>query len=217
MSTFSRASTTLRPFISNLRPMRSSSAIIGRIQGAHASLTIYHIHGIIHKCHNNCRCIMPREGTMPRYRGRPVRFGRRGVLRLRLRQLLETRGMSPYGLPTRSVAPTPAALERLRSLDRPLPDGPADPAAVLAELDAVGSPATMATAGGRFFGFVIGGSLPAALAASWLAAAWDQDAGRAVMAPGAAAFEEVALRWLLEALGLPAESAGGFVTGATMA
>ena len=121
------------------------------------------------------------------------------------------------GLPTRSVAPTPAALERLRSLDRPLPDGPADPAAVLAELDAVGSPATMATAGGRFFGFVIGGSLPAALAASWLAAAWDQDAGRAVMAPGAAAFEEVALRWLLEALGLPADSAGGFVTGATMA
>src|SRR5437763_698205 len=121
------------------------------------------------------------------------------------------------GLPTRSVAPTPAALERLRPPDRPLPDGRAVPAAVLAELDAVGSPATMATAGGRFFGFVIGGSLPAALAASWLAAAWDQDAGRAVMAPGAAAFEQVALRWLLEALGLPGDCAGGFVTGATMA
>src|SRR2546430_1068111 len=121
------------------------------------------------------------------------------------------------GLRTRSVAPTPAALERLRSLDRPLADGPADPAAVLAELHAVGSPATMASAGGRFFGFVVGGSLPAALAASWLAAAWDQDAGRAVMAPGAAAVEEVALRWLLEALGLPGDCAGGFVTGATMA
>src|SRR5207253_1018359 len=105
------------------------------------------------------------------------------------------------GLPTRSVAPTPAALARLRSLDRPLPDGPVDPAAVLEELHAVGSPATMATAGGRFFGFVVGGSLPAALAASWLAAAWDQDAGLAVLAPGAAALEEVALRWLLEALG----------------
>src|SRR5437870_2685941 len=121
------------------------------------------------------------------------------------------------GLPTRSVAPTPAALARLRSLDRPLPDGPVDPTAVLEELHAVGSPATMATAGGRFFGFVVGGSLPAALAASWLAAAWDQDAGLAVLAPGAAAFEEVALRWLLDALGLPPDCAGGFVTGATMA
>src|SRR6266550_4507927 len=118
------------------------------------------------------------------------------------------------GLPTRSVAPTPAALARLHSLDRPFPDGPADPTAVLEELHAVGSPATMATAGGRFFGFVVGGSLPAALAASWLAAAWDQDA---VLAPGAAAFEEVALRWLLDALGLPPDCAGGFVTGATMA
>ncbi len=121
------------------------------------------------------------------------------------------------GLPTRSVAPTPAALARLHSLDRPFPDGPADPTAVLEELHAVGSPATMATAGGRFFGFVVGGSLPAALAASWLAAAWDQDAGLAVLAPGAAAFEEVALRWLLDALGLPPDCAGGFVTGATMA
>jgi len=121
------------------------------------------------------------------------------------------------GLPTRSVAPTPAALARLRSLDRPFPDGPADPTAVLQELHAVGSPATMATAGGRFFGFVVGGSLPAALAASWLAAAWDQDAGLAVLAPGAAAFEEVALRWLRDALGLPPDCAGGFVTGATMA
>ena len=121
------------------------------------------------------------------------------------------------GLPTRSVAPTSAALARLHSLDRPFPDGPADPTAVLEELHAVGSPATMATAGGRFFGFVVGGSLPAALAASWLAAAWDQDAGLAVLAPGAAAFEEVALRWLLDALGLPPDCAGGFVTGATMA
>ena len=88
---------------------------------------------------------------------------------------------------------------------------------MLEELHGVGSPATMATAGGRFFGFVVGGSLPAALAASWLAAAWDQDAGLAVLAPGAAAFEEIALRWLLDALGLPPDCAGGFVTGATMA
>src|SRR2546421_6790952 len=121
------------------------------------------------------------------------------------------------GLPTRSVAPTPAGLGRPRSAPPPPRAAPADPTAVLQELHAVGSPATMATAGGRFFGFVVGGSLPAALAASWLAAAWDQDAGLAVLAPGAAAFEEVALRWLLDALGLPPDCAGGFVTGATMA
>jgi glutamate/tyrosine decarboxylase-like PLP-dependent enzyme len=121
------------------------------------------------------------------------------------------------GLPQRGVAPTRAALERLRSLDRPFPDRPSDPAAVLRELHDVASPATVASAGGRFFGFVVGGSLPAALAASWLATAWDQDAGLAVMAPGAAALEEVALRWLLEALHFPAGCAGGFVTGATMA
>src|SRR5213596_4305551 len=106
-------------------------------------------------------------------------------------------------LKDRGVAPTPEALANLRRLDEPLSEHPTDPSTVIRLLDEIGSPATMATAGGRFFGFVVGGSLPAALAASWLAAAWDQDAGLAVLAPGAAAFEEVALRWLLDALGLP--------------
>src|SRR5256885_8465403 len=121
------------------------------------------------------------------------------------------------GLKDRGVAPTREALANLGRLDEAFPEHPTDPSVVVRLLDDIGSPATMASAGGRFFGFVVGGSLPAALAASWLAAAWDQDAGRAVMAPGAAAFEEVALRWLLEALGLPGDCAGGLVTGATMA
>jgi len=120
-------------------------------------------------------------------------------------------------LPTRGVAPTAAALDGLRALDRPFPEQPSDPEAVLRELDARGSPATIASAGGRFFGFVVGGSLPAALAANVLAAAWDQDAGMTVLAPGAAAIEAAALRWLLDALHLPPETGGGFVTGATMA
>src|SRR6059036_701304 len=120
-------------------------------------------------------------------------------------------------LPTRGVAPTAAALAGLRALDRPLPDGPAEPLAVLEHLASVASPATMATSGGRYFGFVIGGTLPAALAANWLATAWDQDAGLVVLAPAAAAIEQVALRWVLEALGFPRECGGGFVTGATMA
>ena len=86
-------------------------------------------------------------------------------------------------LPTRAVSPTAEAVARLAELRTPLPDGPTDPAAVLALLDEIGSPATMATAGGRFFGFVIGGALPAALAANWLAAAWDQNAGLYALSP----------------------------------
>src|SRR6187200_1944683 len=85
----------------------------------------------------------------------------------------------------RAVAPSPKALDALGALDVPLPDGPHDPAATLALLDEIGSPATMASAGPRYFGFVIGGSLPATLAANRLAGAWDQDAGSATMSPAA--------------------------------
>lgn len=120
-------------------------------------------------------------------------------------------------LDDRTVIASPAALQGLAALVTPLPEGPADPTETLRLLDEFGSPATTATAGGRYFGFVTGGSLPAALAAAWLAAAWDQNAGLSVMSPVATALEETARRWLLEALGLPPESGAGFVTGGTMA
>jgi glutamate/tyrosine decarboxylase-like PLP-dependent enzyme len=120
-------------------------------------------------------------------------------------------------LDSRSVAPSTQAVAALAQLDEPLPEGPSDPAAVLARLDELGSPATMAMAGRRFFGWVIGGSLPATVAANWLTAAWDQNAAGWQPSPSAAAIEEVALRWLLDALGLPRDCAAGFVTGATMA
>jgi glutamate/tyrosine decarboxylase-like PLP-dependent enzyme len=120
-------------------------------------------------------------------------------------------------LPDRAVAPSAAAVERLASLDVPFPDGPMDARAVVAELDAVVSPATMAMAGPRFFGFVIGGALPATVAAGVLATAWDQNGVRHDLSPGTAVIEDVALRWVVEALGLPAGTAGGFVTGATVA
>ncbi|MEY2882219.1 MAG: hypothetical protein RLZZ15_4599 [Verrucomicrobiota bacterium] len=120
-------------------------------------------------------------------------------------------------LETRSVAPTPAALAALNALDEPLPAASSDPAATLRLLDEVGSPATMAMAGGRFFGFVIGGSLPVALGANWLAGAWDQNAVLYRASPASARLEEVALRWVLEVLGLPRECGGAFVTGATVA
>ncbi|HEX2909165.1 MAG TPA: aminotransferase class V-fold PLP-dependent enzyme [Chloroflexia bacterium] len=120
-------------------------------------------------------------------------------------------------LAERSVAPTPQAIEGLEDFNEPLPEKPSDPQTVLAMLDEIGSPASMAVAGPRFYGFVIGGSLPAALAANWLAGAWDQNAGLYLSSPVAGKLEEVALGWLLDLLGLPPECGAGFVTGATMA
>jgi glutamate/tyrosine decarboxylase-like PLP-dependent enzyme len=122
------------------------------------------------------------------------------------------------GLPGRGVAPAPEALARLAEVGAAaLPQGPQDPHATLRLLDEAGSPATMGSAGGRFFGFVIGGALPASVASHWLATAWDQNAAYHAPSPATAVFEAVALRWLLELLGLPAGTAGAFVTGATMA
>jgi glutamate/tyrosine decarboxylase-like PLP-dependent enzyme len=121
------------------------------------------------------------------------------------------------GLDGRPVAPSPDAVAALAALDVPLPEGPSDEAEVLEELDRRVSPATMAMAGPRFFGFVIGGALPSTFAASVLATAWDQNSARWAVTPGTAAVERVALRWTLEALGLPPEAGGGFVTGATVA
>src|SRR5271156_671414 len=117
----------------------------------------------------------------------------------------------------RRVAPSEEDIARLEALGGPLPQGPSDPAEVLALLDDIGSPATMASAGGRYFGFVIGGSLPAALAANWLAGAWDQNAAMQVMSPVASKLEEIVLQWMVDLLGLPDGSGAGFVTGTTMA
>ncbi len=121
------------------------------------------------------------------------------------------------GLETRPVAPAAAAVARLEAFEEPLPAGPGDPAATLRLLDEVGSPATTAMAGPRFFGFVIGGSLPVSLAANWLAGAWDQNTAYYRATPGTAVVEQVALRWLLDVLRLPPECSGAFVTGATVA
>ncbi|CAN5316071.1 aminotransferase class V-fold PLP-dependent enzyme [soil metagenome] len=118
---------------------------------------------------------------------------------------------------TRAVAPSHATVERLKTLEAPLPEHPQDPQEVLHQLDEIGSPATAASAGGRFFGFVIGGALPVSVASNWLTTAWDQNAALHGPTPGVAAFEHAALRWLLEILDLPRDAAGAFVTGATQA
>ncbi len=117
----------------------------------------------------------------------------------------------------RPVAPAKREVDALVAFDEPLPEQPSDPAETFALLDRVGSPATVASAGGRYFGFVVGASHPAGIAANWLATAWDQNAGGSVLSATAARLEEIALDWLVEILDLPQGTAGGFVTCATLA
>jgi glutamate/tyrosine decarboxylase-like PLP-dependent enzyme len=121
------------------------------------------------------------------------------------------------GVKQQQVAPSPAALRDMQRFAVELQDDPIDPAKVLAELDTLGSPATVACTGGRYFGFVTGGALPAPLAANMLAAAWDQNGGLEVQSPVAAHLERVCRDWLVALLDLAAQTEVGFVTGATMA
>src|SRR4051812_34918017 len=116
----------------------------------------------------------------------------------------------------RPVPPRVDADEMVRRLGE-LPNGPTPAAEVVDLLAEACEPGLVAIPSGRFFGMVIGGCLPAALGADWLTSAWDQNVGLRGLTPAGAAVEEVAGRWLLELLGLPAGSAVGFVTGATMA
>jgi len=117
----------------------------------------------------------------------------------------------------RMVAPAEKDLAALAKFHEPFPAQQSDPRDVVKLLDDLGSPATVASTGRRYFGFVVGGVLPAVMGANWLAGAWDQNAGLRVMSPVAAELENVALRWICEALGLPAECEGGLVTCATTA
>ena len=117
----------------------------------------------------------------------------------------------------RSVAPKPGAIDAIARFVEPLPDNGTPDAEVLALLDEVGSPATVAMAGPRFFGFVIGGSIPVSVATNWLTTAWDQNVVMHEVTPAAATLEQVALDWLVDILGLPVGTGGGFVTGATVA
>ncbi len=117
----------------------------------------------------------------------------------------------------RPVAPHADAAAGLANLIGPLPAEPTSANEVLRLLNTYGSPATVANSGGRFFGFVNGGCVPAALAAAWMVSAWDQNAAMEVQSPAAIAMETTALDWVRELLGLPEGCGGAVVTGATMA
>ena len=133
-----------------------------------------------------------------------------------LRRAVEIAEAHLEGLSSRPVGASTSYEDVVGALDEPLPEQGEDPVEVIERLAAVAGPATVASPGPRYFGFVTGGALPAALAADWLVSAWDQNAFSRVSSPAAAAVEAVAERWVLEALGLPASAGVGFATGATM-
>ncbi len=117
----------------------------------------------------------------------------------------------------RRVSPSEADVARLVELGGDLPEAPSDDAQILDLLDRVGSPATIASAGGRYFGFVTGGSLPVTVAANILAGAWDQNAFSPVASPVASELERIALLWTASVLHLPPEAYGALVTGTQQA
>jgi len=121
------------------------------------------------------------------------------------------------GLAKRPVYPTPNAIAALRGFVETFPDRPGGAREIVEQLDRLGSPATVATAGGRYFGFVIGGTLPAALAARWLADAWDQNSILYTLSPVNAVLEEVCESWLRDIFALPEETAAGFVNSTATA
>ncbi len=121
------------------------------------------------------------------------------------------------GIPERAVAPSASGIAGLAELTGALPAVSTAPEQVIQLLDQHIPAATMAMSGPRFFGFVFGGALPVTVAANWLAAAWDQNAGLFFSTPGVARLEEIALRWMIELFDFPPQTGAGFVTGATMA
>ncbi|MCC3859884.1 pyridoxal phosphate-dependent decarboxylase family protein [Pseudemcibacter aquimaris] len=117
----------------------------------------------------------------------------------------------------RDIMPTDAAIASLKSLHIPMPDDGQNDVDVINELHEIGSPNTVASTGGRYFGFVVGGALPVTMAAHWLSTVWDQNAGTWILSPIAGELEDVAGKWMLDLLDLPRDAVFGFVTGATMA
>lgn len=121
------------------------------------------------------------------------------------------------GMPSRRVPAEASVEDMLAAFGTTLPEGPTDPAEVIDLLGGSARPGIVDSPSGRFFGFVMGGVMPAPLAADWLVSTWDQNAGLKILSPAHAALEQIAAQWLLDVLGLPDGSAVGFCTGATTA
>ena len=120
-------------------------------------------------------------------------------------------------LEERPVFPDEKSLRAMEALVEPLPENPSDPFLVLDRLQEIGAPAVVTQTAGRYFGFVNGGILPVGLAARWMADVWDQNTAHYVMSPLNSRLEEICERWIVSLLGLPEETAAGFVSGTTIA
>ena len=134
-----------------------------------------------------------------------------------LRRTAEIAADFVESLDERPVWPSASVEELREALGGPLPDGPSDPRSVIEDLAEAAGKGVVAIPSGRYFGFVIGGSVPAALAADWLASTWDQNAGLYACGPSAAVVEEVVGEWLKDLLGIPATASFALVTGCQMA
>jgi glutamate/tyrosine decarboxylase-like PLP-dependent enzyme len=134
-----------------------------------------------------------------------------------LGQIAEYAAAYRAGIGERAQRPELTAQEAVARFDAPTPEAGAPLEQVISELIALSEPGLAAMVGPRFFGWVIGATQPAGVAADWLASAWGQNTGNSAATPASYAVEEVAGRWLLDLLDLPRECSVGFVTGATMA
>jgi glutamate/tyrosine decarboxylase-like PLP-dependent enzyme len=137
-------------------------------------------------------------------------------VRTLLRRTAELASDYLESLEHRPVFPQVTADELRQSLGGPLPEAPTDPQEVVERLAQSAEPGLVAIGSGRYFGFVIGGALPSALAADWLASAWDQNAGLYIAGPSASVVEQVVREWVCDLLGLPEHSSIGLVTGTQM-
>ena len=117
----------------------------------------------------------------------------------------------------RRVFPGEAEIRGLSSFEEKLSENPVETSEIINQLHTYGSPATVAQTGGRYFGFVCGGVLPSSLAARWLADSWDQNGALYLMSPVCSKIEEITEKWIAELLGLPEETAAGFVSGSSTA
>jgi glutamate/tyrosine decarboxylase-like PLP-dependent enzyme len=138
-------------------------------------------------------------------------------LPLLLNKVRQFAGQYIDSLEKRPVFPGETSLRAMNALVEPLPENPSDPFMVLDQLQEIGAPAVVSQTGGRYFGFVNGGLLPVGLAARWMADVWDQNTAHYVMSPINSRLEEICERWVVSLLGLPEETAAGFVSGTTIA
>src|SRR5262249_48006087 len=170
---------------------------------------------VAHACHAELAVVLIRHGSTDVTKGLPMPA--MDAFRPALECAFEHALNHVVGVDKRPVQATAGLRELRERFDQPLPETGCDPVRVIVDLVRDAGGGIIGSTGGRFFGWVIGGTLPAALAADWLTSAWDQNAAIHACGPAEAVIEEVAGRWLKDLFGLPRTASFAFVTGTQMA